>query len=157
MIIQWFYSYQLLLHPLRLPLGPWLRLQRLLHPVEGALVGLPGKKTNICRPDIPTIAGHGPLEFWGLGWGVYYIKFVCYYNGIRRLGGGGFITLTPCVPRYDSHVSCKKNCHILLPDCLVLVLLLPDPPLHLLADLTELELGAEDLQRICGKVIHFCF
>ena len=48
-----------------------------------------------------TIAVHGPLEFWGLG-GIYYIKFVRYYNGIGRLGGGGglFITLTPCVPRY---------------------------------------------------------
>ncbi len=35
----------------------------------------------------------------GRGW-VYYIKFVRYYNGIRRRGGGGVITLTPCVPRY---------------------------------------------------------
>ncbi len=35
-----------------------------------------------------SIAGHRPLEFWGPG-GVYYIKFVCYYNGIRRLRGGG--------------------------------------------------------------------
>ncbi len=30
---------------------------------------------------------------------VYYIKFVSYYNGIRRLRVVGFITLTPCVPR----------------------------------------------------------
>ena len=28
------------------------------------------------------------------GWGVYYIKFVRYYNWIRRLGGQ-FITLIP--------------------------------------------------------------
>ena len=26
---------------------------------------------------------------------------VSLYNGIRRLGVGGFITLTPCVPRYE--------------------------------------------------------
>ncbi len=37
---------------------------------------------------ILAIAGHGPLELRGLG-GVYYIKFIRYYNGIRRLGGGG--------------------------------------------------------------------
>ena len=37
--------------------------------------------------------------------GVYYIKFVLYYNGIWRLGGGGFITQTPCVPRY----GCKQS------------------------------------------------
>ena len=35
------------------------------------------------------------------GGGIYYIKFVRYYNGIRRLGGGWFITRTPCVPRYE--------------------------------------------------------
>ena len=33
--------------------------------------------------------------------GAYYIKFIHYYNGIRRLGWG-FITLTPCVPRYGT-------------------------------------------------------
>ncbi len=39
------------------------------------------------------------------GGGVYYIKFVSYYNEIRRqgVGWGGFITLTPCVPRYGPH------------------------------------------------------
>ena len=94
MITKSFCSYQLLLHPLRLALGPGLRLQRLLHPVEGALVGLP--KNQI-------------------------------------FAGRTF-------PRF-----LQKKCHILLPDCLVLVLLLPDPPLHLLADLTELKLRAEDL------------
>ena len=49
------------------------------------------------------IAGNGPLRFWRGG--IYYIKFVRYYNGIRRLGGGGFITLTPCVPRYALSIS----------------------------------------------------
>ena len=56
---------------------------------------------------ILAIAGHGPLELRGLG-GVYYIKFIRYYNGIRRLGRGGwegFITLIPCVPRYDTGIA----------------------------------------------------
>ncbi len=36
-----------------------------------------------------SIAGHEPLEFWGLGggWGVYYIKFVRYYS---TMGSGGW-------------------------------------------------------------------
>ncbi len=41
-------------------------------------------------------------RIWGPG-EIYYIKFVRYYNGIRRRGGGGawFKTQTPCVvPRY---------------------------------------------------------
>ena len=40
--------------------------------------------------------------------GVYYIKFVRYYKGIRRLGG--FTTLTPCVPRYaDYHLHTQEG------------------------------------------------
>ncbi len=44
------------------------------------------------------IAGHGPLELGGVG--VYYTKFVRYYNGIRRLGEVVVQNPDPCVPRY---------------------------------------------------------
>ena len=49
------------------------------------------------------IAGTDPSNFEGWGGVFLYIKFARYYNGIRRLGGVGFITLTPCLPKYDLH------------------------------------------------------
>ncbi len=45
------------------------------------------------------VAGHGPLEFWGLG-GLLHIVCSTFLQWDPEAKGGVFITLTPCVPRY---------------------------------------------------------
>ncbi len=62
----------------------------------------PGGEKKDVRSSFVAYLGTDPSNF-GLGrggGGYYYIQFVRYYNGIRRLGG--VLSLTPCVPRYDS-------------------------------------------------------